>query len=241
MKYLLVMLILTVAPGALINAIDAACVQDSVLIGTAKAVVEKLAAEDFCGASENFDTRLKQTLTTERLQEGWAALIQEIGAFKKQLGTQVEKVQQGYCTVIVSCEFDKSAAAVRLVFDGDGKVVGLWTGPGSGAQSDSDGSAFKAVAKRVLDLMVNKNFAQIREMFNDEMKNALTAERMNEVWTSAIQTVGAYRGLAESQYRRVDGYDVVVMRCECETGYLQVRVAFDAQKKIGGLYVLPSQ
>jgi uncharacterized protein DUF3887 len=109
--------------------------------------------------------------------------------------------------------------------------------PASAAPDEADS---KAGARRVLDLLVAENFSQIWEMFNAEMKNGLSVEKMRAVWASVIQNVGSFKKLADSQYARTEGYDVVAMRCEFERGYIVVRVAYDGQKKIGGLYVLPS-
>lgn len=98
-------------------------------IEIAKAVVDRLAAEDFCAVTEKFESTLKQALTTEKIQEGWASLIARTGSFKRQISTESQKSPEGYDIILVKCEFEKSAGLVRVIFDHQNKVVGLWVTP----------------------------------------------------------------------------------------------------------------
>jgi hypothetical protein len=107
---------------------------------TAKRVVDLLAAEDFCGVSEKFESSLKQTLTTEKMQEGWAAMIAQAGPFKKQISTESAKSPDGYDMVLVQCEFEKSAGLVRVIFNPQNKIVGLWLAPASNTTTSSSPS-----------------------------------------------------------------------------------------------------
>lgn len=225
--------------------------QSAALIESAAAVVRHLAAENFCAARENFDSNLQRTFTTEKLQEWWATVIAQAGAFKEQLQVTQQKTPEGYDVVLVSCELEKSPIVIRVVFDVTQKIVGLWAMPSAGGSTPLSQSTdlppansaedTKAAASRVLDLLVAQNFSEIWTMFNSQMKSGLPEQRLRELWTSVIVNVGSFKRVAESNYMRMDGIDALVMRCEFEKGYAQIRLAFDADKKIAGLYLLPSQ
>lgn len=225
--------------------------QSSALIESATDVVKQLAAEDFCAAQKNFDSNLKRILTTEKLQQDWATLIAQFGAFKQQLPATQQKTPEGYDVVLVTCEFEKSPVVIRVVFDGSQKIIGLWPMPGADGSKPPSPNAdlpqansaepSKAAAKRIMDLLVAENFSDVWIMFNSQMKGGLPEQRLREGWTSLIVNVGSFKRVVESNYTRMDGFDVLVMRCEFEKGYVQIHLALDVEKKIAGLYLLPSQ
>jgi len=225
--------------------------QSGALIESAAAVVRHLAAEDFCAARENFDSNLQRTFTTEKLQDWWATVIGQAGAFKQQLQATQQKTPEGYDVVVVTCELEKSPIVIRVVFDVSQKVVGLWAMPGAhGSTAPSRSTDLppansaedtKAAAQRVVDLLVAQKFPEVWTMFNSQMKSGLPEQRLRDLWTSVTVNVGSFKRVAESNYMRMEGIEALVMRCEFEKGYTQVRLAFDAVKKIAGLYFLPSQ
>jgi hypothetical protein len=103
--------------------------QSSVLIDSAADAVKQLVAEDFCAVTDKFDDKLKETLTPEKLQEGWATLIARAGDFKKQLSAEAGKMPEGFDVVLLKLEFEKSSIIVRVIFDGKHKIIGLWYQP----------------------------------------------------------------------------------------------------------------
>jgi hypothetical protein len=227
--------------------------QDSAgLIDAAKVVVAKLAAEDFCVITESFESKLKQSLTADKIQDVWANLVARVGEFKRQTSASAEKTPEGYHAIYVRCEFEKSVATVQVTFDAGKKIIGLWMAPGerppaaqaSSGQAMPEGTSVDDVkrrAKEVLDLLVAEKFSQVGEMFNTQMKNGFSLEQLKQIWANINQNVGSFKQVTDAQYAKIDGYDVVAMRCAFERGYVQVRVAYDGEKKIGGLYFLPAQ
>src|ERR1051326_383277 len=225
--------------------------QSSALIELAVYMVQQLAAEDFCAAQKNFDSNLKRVLTTEKLQADWANLIAQFGAFKKQSQATPQKTPEGYDAVLITCEFEKSTVFIRVVFDATQKIVGMWPMPAATASQPSPvnadlpdrktAEASKATAKRVVDLIVAERFSELWTTFNSQMKSGISEQRLRDGWGSLTANTGSFKRVVESNYARIDGLDVVVMRCEFEKSYVQIRVAFDAEKKIAGLYLLPSQ
>jgi|SRR6185369_4921266 len=227
--------------------------QSPALIESAAAVVRQLAAEDFCAAQKDFDSNLKRTFTTEKLQQWWATIIRQAGAFKQQLHATQQKTPEGYDAVLVTCELEKSRIVIRVVFDVTQKIVGLWAMPDADGSASTPTSPYtdlpqansaedtKAAANRVIDLLVAQKFSEVWTMFNSRMKSGLPEQRLRDGWTSLIVNVGSFKRVVESNYMRMDGIDTLLTRCEFEKGYAQIRLAFDADKKIAGLYLLPSQ
>ncbi len=72
-----------------------------------------------------FDSTMKMAAPEARLKAVWSSLIKETGKFQKELGDSTFQYK-GYDIVIVTCKFTKSEQDIRLVFDKDGKVAGLF-------------------------------------------------------------------------------------------------------------------
>jgi uncharacterized protein DUF3887 len=107
------------------------------------------------------------------------------------------------------------------------------------AQAGSQGSA--SGAKEVLSKLLAKDYEGVRANFNQQMKDGLPAERIKEVWESALQYHGTYVSQSEPTRKQDQGYDVFVIRCEMQRSPLEVVVAYDQSGKIGGLWVRPAK
>ena len=90
--------------------------------------VELLTSEQFIAATETFDQTMKDQLPPEKLQEIWQLTIDQMGPFNKQLGARTEK-QQEFDVVFVTCEFEKGALDVQIVYNTEGQVSGLFFVP----------------------------------------------------------------------------------------------------------------
>jgi len=91
----------------------------------AETLVQRLSEGDFDGARTHFDSTMQQAFPPEGLREAWTALTRQLGAFQSQAGTRTA-VEQGFGVAYVACEFSKGTIDVKVVFDGKGKVSGLW-------------------------------------------------------------------------------------------------------------------
>lgn len=97
----------------------------------AKLLVEQLVTGKFEAAASGFDATLSRVMPVAKLDEAWRKAIGESGEFREVLDTREETVTQGgkaYQVVIVACRFEKGAHDVRVVFDPERKVGGLFLG-----------------------------------------------------------------------------------------------------------------
>ena len=101
---------------------------------TAKAtnLVESLVEGDFSTAVEDFDSVMKDVLPSEALEDAWNSLASQVGAFGKQTGTHMEETE-GYEIVYVTCEFENSMIDIKVVFNTENQVAGLFFVPASGS------------------------------------------------------------------------------------------------------------
>jgi hypothetical protein len=216
-----------------------------------EAVIDLLAQGNFDAVASRVNPEFTGSLSAAKMREGWASVVANHGPFRRRTGTQVGKGPGGYDVVIVMCEFEKSSVPARVIFDGQMKIVGLWIRPQpppspppplpASNQDDAIAVAAKAKAKEAVDIIVSEDIPRLRNRFSEQLQVQLSEQRIREIWAIVVLDVGAFRKQVSSQYARVDQQDVVAVRCEFERGFAQIRVTFDQQNKIVGLYFYPTQ
>jgi len=96
----------------------------------AAAFVSELAS----GATAKAFARLDSTMTAaaSEIRAGWDQVVANNGALARVAGTR--RVRSGrYDAVLVRCDFARATIDVKLVFDADGKIGGLWYLPSGDA------------------------------------------------------------------------------------------------------------
>jgi hypothetical protein len=101
---------------------------DSAVAGTGASFVDLLAKEDFAGAVAQYDSTMKSVLPEPKLRELWQDIEKQAGSFQKRLGTRME-VEQGYQVVFVTCQFERTNLDMKVVFDSQRHVAGLFYFP----------------------------------------------------------------------------------------------------------------
>jgi hypothetical protein len=103
--------------------------------GKGRQFVELLTKEDFAGAVTQFDDTMKTALPESKLREVWQTLESQAGQFQKQLGVR-KTTSAGYDVAMVTCKFERVVLDIKVVFDTDGRVTGLFFLPSQGYIGD---------------------------------------------------------------------------------------------------------
>lgn len=99
----------------------------------ARQLVAHLAAGKFAEAVNHFDATMAKVLPAEKLQEVWQGVVAQYGRFEVAGEIQLEAVEQGgrkYHIVLVRCKFAAAPLRVKVVFDEEQKIAGLFFVPG---------------------------------------------------------------------------------------------------------------
>ncbi len=116
--------------------LDAASGQESGagpdLAVSAERFVARLEQGDFSGAVQPFDETMTKAMPPEKLEGAWKSVVAQAGPLKRRVGVRVAKVPK-YHVAVVTCEFEKSTLDVKVVYDGEGKITGLWFAPSASA------------------------------------------------------------------------------------------------------------
>jgi hypothetical protein len=94
----------------------------------ARALVDAMARGDFAAATADFDATMTRVMPPEKLGAVWAQLTTQAGAFGG-IEKVKEKPVEAYVQVLLTGRFAKGNLVTKVVFDGAGKVAGLFFTP----------------------------------------------------------------------------------------------------------------
>ena len=115
------------------------------------------------------------------------------------------------------------------------------TNPPAGTPAAPSFDTLKPLAAAFVDLLVMGDFSTAFSSFDDTMKNALPEARLKQTWEQLIAQVGAFQQQTGMRTTEAKGYFIVFVSCQFEKAAIDVRVVFNNQAQISGLFFSPSQ
>jgi dienelactone hydrolase len=98
------------------------------LQSAARRFVSIWASGDYQGATGTFDETMSKAMPPEKMKEAWESLTARAGKFEEITGTRTEKVE-GYDIVYVTCRLELASVDIKVVYDGERRIAGLWFVP----------------------------------------------------------------------------------------------------------------
>jgi hypothetical protein len=197
-----------------------------------KDVMNEMAGGQISAVCDRFTPELKDEISEDKMQFVWNRLLGVSGAFQKQL-SQTARTIHGTTIFVAKSQFEDSKVELRLAFNGENQITRIWLAP----VSDLSPEDMEATAKRVVDLIRQKQFEQLSVDFTTELKASMPPERLDMSWGHVVSHLGPFKNI--KLVSKDDELDFVDVTCAFETGEIIVRVAFDPSGKIGGLWMLP--
>jgi len=105
---------------------------DDATIARAREIVRFIAAGDYAAAVETFDGTMQEAMPADQLEQAWDSLLGKAGPFQEISGVRISTAG-GYETAFVTCRFENSSTDIKVVFDRDMKVAGLFFVPTQGS------------------------------------------------------------------------------------------------------------
>lgn len=91
-------------------------------------------------------------------------------------------------------------------------------------------------AKSVIEHLLNSEYEEVYEQFNEEMKEELSLSNMGDL-TPVIKEVGEFEKFETSAVEERDGYYVTVVVTKHEDGKLGFTITFEEDDSIAGLFI----
>ncbi len=96
-------------------------------------------------------------------------------------------------------------------------------------------------AKEFVDMMVKGEFSKAVENFDNVMSKAMPEEKLKEVWQTVIKKAGPFKKQKSTRTETLPKFDIVYVTCQFEKGDLDVKVVFNRDKQITGLWFAPAK
>ena len=107
--------------------------------------------------------------------------------------------------------------------------------------SESSSSDLALGGAQFVELMVQGDFAAAYAQFDPTMKSVLPEEKLRSIWQALQEQAGPFRARLQTRVEKQRGYGVVFVTCQFERTTLDAKVVFDAERRIAGLFFVPSR
>jgi hypothetical protein len=191
-------------------------------------------------------------------------VLKVAGEPEKTVAGQPNKLEDGVLYKDIdgkegNCYYGSEKNGVRFFFR-DYKVSGLYvtrsdlsgrgrprdaarapSGSTGGESEVAKDNGLETMARDFVELLVKGDYTGAVQSFDETMKKALPAEKLQEVWSSLIAQLGPFVEQAGARREKILQYDVIFVTCKFKNGVLDAKVVFNGDKQIAGLFFVPSQ
>jgi len=122
-------------------------------------------------------------------------------------------------------------------------VVLTVTAASSHAQRSSETPPpdLESSAKAFVQLLVQEKYDSATENFDSTMTRVMPPEKLEEVWKGILKSVGPFKAQHRTRTEKVAKYDIVYVTCDFEKLALDVKVVFDSERRVSGLFFTRAQ
>src|SRR5262249_10811800 len=198
----------------------------------ARAFVDRLAHRDWAGATARFDPKMKEGLPPAKLEANWMRLEDEAGAWASVNTVRVE-MKDGFRTALVTGRFARHRKLIRVVFDGEERIAGLWFRP---VVED-----LEADARALIEALAHGDVARASKDFDAKMHAALPLEQLESAWKTVVAQAGSFVTVERTRVENASGYWMVFASCKFERTSLVAKVSYTARSEVTGLFFLPPE
>lgn len=106
--------------------------------------------------------------------------------------------------------------------------------------ANREASSSEALARGVVEQLSRGELDAVVDRFDQTMQANLSKDQLAEVWGGLVGQVGGVKAIEETAVSQRDGYDIVTVIVRFERAPMAVRVAFDGDQRIAGLFFNPA-
>jgi uncharacterized protein DUF3887 len=207
---------------------------DEKRLSITKNVMDEFAHGTLASVRERFSADLQDSVGETDLKQARDDLAGAAGAFQAQI-SQTTRMVQGAPIYVSKSQFERYKVELKLMFDDMDRITYFRIAP----ISDVSPETMEASARAITDLMGQQQFKEVSTRFNEQMKEAMPADRLEASWMHVMMHLGPFKSIKLT--RKDPEFDRVDVRCAFENGPMIVRIAFDPSGKIAGLWMLPAE
>ena len=118
-------------------------------------------------------------------------------------------------------------------------ALGLFAVTGASAANGAGAGGDSVAAVAFVHQMASGQFSQAEAGFTSQMKSAVGADGLQQLWSKLQQMYGAFKSTGAVQSAVVQGYSIVTVRANFTSQAIGLAVAFDSAHRIAGLHLVP--
>lgn len=107
------------------------------------------------------------------------------------------------------------------------------------AQSVDDEEALVKIAEKIALNLSEGDFEKVRETFDANMRNGLSAAQLKQVWDGLVAQVGAYKETGTVTSNATGGYRIIYQVLKFENAPFKLKVVFGKTEEVVGLFLIP--
>lgn len=207
------------------------------IVATAVAVVFYMKAEEYRTEAANLQNQRDELASSSEIRK-LGALIGDKQPRKSRLGTMVDYLDETVTLILGGLPDDEASAQVK-VDTANRKVKGILELV-SHPRTDATAPTPETPDNEFVQLLTTGQFTAATENFDETMKNALPAEKLQELWQSTIDQTGPFQKQLGSRTETQDDFDIELVTCQFENGTLDVKVVYNAENQVAGLFFTPT-
>jgi len=109
-----------------------------------------------------------------------------------------------------------------------------------GAADEAKPAKLRVAGKAFIEAVVRGDYAAATKNFDDTMRKALPADKLQELWKTLNNKLGKFKAHGNIRVEKSGKYDVVLVTCQFEKLALDGRIVFDEKERITGLFFVPA-
>jgi dienelactone hydrolase len=95
------------------------------------------------------------------------------------------------------------------------------------------------LAKAFVETLVSNNFTTAVANFDSTMKRLMPPEKTEDVWKDLIDRLGPFRKQISARQEKYQQYDIIFVTCQFQKTQIDVKIVYNPQKQIAGLFFVP--
>lgn len=204
---------------------------------------EKMAREFFANfiagrfeaAEKDFNHSLKSVVTVQMMKSMKEQIESQGGAFRS-ISAVRQLEEDSYPLVELTAEYEKSAVAVRVVFDEDW-VGAIFFNPLIAERIDPK---LERTARDLLASLVDGRFENVNKFFDESMRVQLPPQKLAELTRSVNETFGRFLSVTSVRQKTEPALRTIDLVAAYEKSPVKVSVVFDAEGGVAGLTIAPA-
>ncbi len=97
------------------------------------------------------------------------------------------------------------------------------------------------LASEFINSLEGQKYDRAYDFFNTEMRKAMSERQLRQTWEGTLAQLGAYKGEVEKIVDEVEEYTAINVITDFENDRINIRVVFDQDKRVAGLWFHPAE